>query len=353
MKLQRGASLLIPVLLVIIVAAFGVMVAANQSGSDIHGTDVQADSVEALLLAETGMERAIKRFATGTACNALGETITDLSALGLTGRTIAISNGLSTDFSGTALQSASTQCRVPVTATINLDNVSRTVHAIIDKNLLNGANNFTFNNPAAVGAPSGWTLSPAAAYADNGGPDGTAPNCSRSAWFPKTTAGNTTVTTSGTATVNFTVNGGSTTTVAFHVRTVSGSSGCAALAAGPADICGGTGGLGFGVCYQMTPGAFTSGTAQLNSTAAAGASCPSPYSPCSSGYQAGYPTKSTLTIAHGAGGPYAITGFEYHLVMDRPGQKEMFLDYIEAWNNTAVGVARVQEWRDCSMSNCP
>src|SRR5712692_6294362 len=116
MKRQRGASLLIPVLLVIIVAAFGVIVAASQSGSDIQGTDAQADSVEALLLAETGLERAIKRFATGTACNALGETITDLSAFGLTNRTITISNGLSTDFSGTALQSTSTQCRVPVTA---------------------------------------------------------------------------------------------------------------------------------------------------------------------------------------------------------------------------------------------
>ena len=51
-------------------AAFAVLVAASQSGGDIQATDANADSLQALFLAETGVERALKRFATGTACGA-------------------------------------------------------------------------------------------------------------------------------------------------------------------------------------------------------------------------------------------------------------------------------------------
>jgi len=80
---QRGVGMLVVVLLVLIVAAFAVIVAASQSGGDIYGSDANADGLQAMLLAETGIERALKRFATGTACNALGpETINDLTTIG-------------------------------------------------------------------------------------------------------------------------------------------------------------------------------------------------------------------------------------------------------------------------------
>ena len=160
----RGAGLLVVVLVIVTVAAFAVVVGASQSGGDIQGNDAIADSIEALYLAESGVERALKRYATGAAaCGALGEPpITDLSQLGLgavSGRTITILDGLTTDFSNVALVSSQTQCRVRVTARINASNVSRTIHAIVDRNLLQGANNHNFNNTSLAAAPdAAWTV---------------------------------------------------------------------------------------------------------------------------------------------------------------------------------------------------
>ena len=94
---------------------------------------------------------------------------------------------LTTDFGGGAALPANTQCRIAVTARVIASNVSRTIHAIVDRNLLAGPDNPTFNNPLTAGlTPSGWTgINPADAFAPNGGPDGTAPNCRRSAWTAK------------------------------------------------------------------------------------------------------------------------------------------------------------------------
>ena len=105
---QRGAGMLIVVLLVLTWPPSPCIVAASQSGGDIQGSDANADSMQALFLAETGVERALKRFATGTACRApalASRTITDLSTIGL-GTTATRShcgNGLTTDFAGAAL----------------------------------------------------------------------------------------------------------------------------------------------------------------------------------------------------------------------------------------------------------
>jgi len=354
---QQGAALLIPVVLVVTVAAFAVIVAASQSGTDIQGSDANADSLQAMFVAETGIERALKRFATGTACGgALTQTITDLSTIGLgtTAYRIDIGAGLTTDFAGAALPA--TQCRVPVTGTV-ATNVSRTIHAIVDKNLLGGPNNLAFDNPAA-GAPSAWTLTPAAGYAINGGPNGTAPNCSRSAWLVKTTAGAGAVDGGGQQTgLSFTVTGGSTTTITFHRRIADRGTGCSALAAGPADICGGAGGTEGSVCFRMTDTGgtnSTSGTANADSNVTVGnVSCPSTYNPCQTGYQAGYPTKTSVTMTMGGAGTRTITTFRYHLRLQRAGRREMFLDHIEMTNTTAVGAAYVRVWRDCSTAANP
>lgn len=353
---SRGASLLVPVLIVITVGAFGVVVVASQAGGDIASTDADAQGIEALALAEAGLERALKRFAAGTACAALGETISDLSAFGVTGRTIVIGNGLGTDFASTPLQSSLTQCRVPVTARIDASNVSRSIHAIVDRNLLGGPRNYAFDNPAA-GAPSAWTLTPAAGYAVNGGPDGVAPACSRAAWLVKTTAGNTTETASGQASVNFTLTGGSTTTVAFHYRITDRGTGCGGIPAGPADLCGGAAGREGSICFRATDSGgtnSTSGTLNADATGAVGnVACPIAFDPCDSGYQGGYPVKSTVAMTMGGAGTRTISTFGYFLRLQRNGRREMFLDHIEAINDTALGAARVQLWRDCSMSSCP
>lgn len=361
---ERGAALLIAVLFIITVAAFAAMVAARRSVTEIQGSEALADNIEALYLAESGVEHALKRFATGAAaCGAgLGQTLTSLTTLGLgtTGRTITIGTGLTTDFSGAALPA--TQCRIPVTATITASNVSRTIHAIVDRNLLEGPDNPTFNNPSAGVTPSGWTgINPpgSEAFAPDGGPDGTAPNCSRSAWLARDNpgaAGNDRRATA-TAAVGFTLTPGSVTNIAFHRRVVTRPSNCAALppfvaATLPAACAAANDST---VCFQLigTGGAGTWTVASNAATAGAGiAACPSTFNPCTTSYQAGVPaTKVSVNVT--MTGATSATQFIYWLQLQNAGRKELFVDYIEATNPTAIGAARVQVWRDCSTAADP
>ena len=368
---QCGLGMLVVVLLVLTVAAFAVIVAASQSGGDVHSSDANADSAQALFLAESGIERALKRFATGTACNALNETLTDLSTIGLgtTSHQIVIGAGLSTDFAGTAL--AATQCRVPVTGTVIGRNVSRTLHAIIDRNLLGGIStgvfNPAFNNPLSAGAPSNWTFtSPGTqpGYANNGGHDAINGACTRSAYVLKNLTNNYEARAMGVTTTNFTVTGGTSITVTFHYRINDrgANAGCAGGGAdvGPADICGGAGGNEGTVCFRTTdsvgttsPATLANSTVNSNNTAAQAVACPdaggiSAFAPCQTGYQPGYPTKGSVTFAVAGAGTRTITSFRYMLRLQQGGRREMYLDHIEATNTTAIGAAHVRLWRDCS-----
>ena len=286
--------MLVVVLLVLTVAAFAVIVAAASRAVDVYGSDANADGLRAMYLAESGIERALKRFATGTACGgALAQTITDLSAIGLgtTTHQIVIGTGLTTDFAGVALPA--TQCRVPVTGTVLARNVSRTVHAIVDRNLLGGVTgsplpvfNPAFNNPLTAGAPSSWTLTPPTGqtgYADNGGPDTIGAACSRAAYVLKDRINNYEARALGVAAVNFTATGGSATTVTFHYRINDrGPNGtCLGGGAGgasPADICGGAGGNEGTVCFRTTDSGGTNSTGNLhsNDTVTQAVGCPDP-----------------------------------------------------------------------------
>jgi hypothetical protein len=380
----QGASLIIAVLLIVTAAAFAVVVAASQSGGGIHAAEANADAIQALFLAEAGLERQLKRFATGTACASLGDdpltspaveathTVTDLSTLGLgsTAYSITFANGMTTDFSSAAFAST-TRCRIPVTATVLASNVTRTIHAIVDRNLLQGPENPTFDNPAAAGAPSGWTFNaanPGVSFADNGGPDGTAPNCSRSLVLVRNIEGGNPsgddYKAQGTAAVNFTVALASTTTITFFYRVKDRTgAGCAGGGgAGPANICSGSGATNRAwVCFRMLDAAAVPSTSTVldsPSTATGAVACPdagtpSAFSPCTSGYS-GAPTRASLTMTMlSASDPATITSFIYQLGIRRAGRREVFIDQIEATNDTAIGAARVQQWRDCSTASCP
>lgn len=373
---QRGAGMLVVVLLVLTVAAFAVIVAASQSGGDVYGSDANADGMQALFLAETGIERALKRFATGTACAALGvETITNLSTLGLgtTTHRIVIGAGLSTDFAGVALPA--TQCRVPVTGTVLGRDISRTVHAIVDRNLLGGITgavpptfNPAFNNPLTAGAPSSWTMTAPAGqtgYANNGGPDAIAGACTRSAWVVKERTGNYEARAEGLANVNFTLTGGSTTTVTFHYRINDrgGNAGCVGGGSdvGATDFCAGAGGNEGTVCFQTreaggvnpSTNTFNADSTSAQAVACPDAAAPAVFAPCQNGYQATYPTKETLNLTTAGAGTRTIASFRYLLRVQRNGRREMFLDHIEATNTTAIGAAHVRLWRDCSNAPNP
>ncbi|HHH42622.1 MAG TPA: hypothetical protein ENK49_00645 [Gammaproteobacteria bacterium] len=68
---QRGAVTLIGALFVLITLALMIQVLHRMAGSDILDTAVQNDSVEALFIAETGVEHASFLYAGGTACSGL------------------------------------------------------------------------------------------------------------------------------------------------------------------------------------------------------------------------------------------------------------------------------------------
>jgi hypothetical protein len=360
---SRGAALLVPVLILITVAAFAVVVAASQSGGDIQGSNANADGLQALYLAETGLERALKRFATGTACDAsLAETINDLSTIGLgsTSHRIVIGAALTTDFAGNTLPA--TQCRIPVTGTVLASSVTRTLHVIVSRNLLDGPANPDFDNPRSAGPPSGWTLNPAGSFAINGGPDGASPGCSRSAWQVKenTGGGGNLRRASGTRAVQFTLTPGSTTDITFHRRVVARSAACGAPPGdGPASLPAGctSDGQGSTVCFQMLGAGGGPWSASANagtSATTAAAACPSTYNPCDSSYQAGYPTKAAVSVA--MAGATSVTQFGYYLQLTNQGgntRKEIFIDHIEVTNDTAVGAAHIRVWRDCSTAACP
>lgn len=363
---QSGAGLLLPVILVITVAAFAVIVAASQSGSDVQGSDAQADSAEALYLAETGVERALKRYASGVAnCGAvaptLAETITDLTQLGLgaaSGRTITILEGLTTDLANppVALAATQSQCRVRVTATINASGVSRAIHAIVDRNILEGPDNPTFNNPLLAGGPSGWVLNLASRFAVNGGPDGTAPNCRRSAWVARENAAAKAANdrrASGNASVALAITAGSKTSIRYHRRFITRGGGCPATAAGPAIPCAAAATEGT-ICFQLAGagGPWTSANDNFGTVAGPGiAACPTTFAPCETSYT-GFPAKIILPDLVMAGGT-TITSVAFFMRAQSAGQKEMFLDNIEVTNPSAIGAAQVRVWRDCSSAADP
>ena len=353
---ERGAGLLLLVVVVLTVAAFAAIVAAGQARGDIQGSDANAEGLQALLLAEAGIERALKRFATGTACGgALAETLNDLSTIGLgsTNFRIAIGTALTTDFAGATLPA--TQCRVPVTGTVLATNVSRTVHAIVDRNLLDGTDNPTFNNPLTGGVPSGWTVNPAAAFAPNGGPDGTAPNCSRSAWTARDNPGAAAQDrrATGSVPVALALTAGSVTTITFPRRVITRTADCGALPATWAGaLPGGCGAaLDSTVCFHMV-GVGGAGNwyaaSNANPTAGPGlAACPTTFNPCTTSYQAGVPaTKVSVNVT--MTGATSLNTFNYYLQLQNAGRKELFVDHIEVTNDTATGGAQVRVWRDCS-----
>lgn len=126
LRAQRGVAALMAVLFLIFMLGVVLLLAHQMAATDVYDSGAQNNSVEALFLAETGVERATSRFAT-VACNALGE------AAILHGRgQFTIGNGLNTDFAGALLPA--NRCRVPVTGEIlGAIRVGRRVEAIIER----------------------------------------------------------------------------------------------------------------------------------------------------------------------------------------------------------------------------
>src|ERR1043165_3995606 len=95
---QRGVFTLIASIVLIVLVGLALRSAFNMAASGVTDSYVMTNGVNALYVAESGLERAIRRFTTGAAtCSNLGETQTLTS-----GETFTITTS-TTGFNGSAL----------------------------------------------------------------------------------------------------------------------------------------------------------------------------------------------------------------------------------------------------------
>lgn len=389
---QRGIALLLTVLLIIAVAGFGAVVAGSISSSDITASSQQGDGVEALYAAESGLERALKRFNDGTACASLGEGPVTLTS----GRTFTVT-AFTTGFGSATL--TSTQCRIQSVGAVTASGVSRTVQVVVDKSLIGGpAINAGFNNPpSAANPPSAWT---GGLYDYTGGPDARTgpgvPNCTRAAYTVKADTGGSAANgaTAGNTNPNFTIPAGTIITITFDYRAVKIKKGDNACTPTTGTDCtavttkdkmnspvpgGGSGDAQ--ICFSITDTAAVtswSGFLAVNTgldlsgpgkdpafsvtgtfpctptTQQAGSSFY--YTSCSAGYQTGFPTtKGTLSIIVGGTGNRTINNIGFNLNFKSGNAGEVYMDnvvYTVPAGTAVSGATTVTEWRDCSVTSC-
>jgi Tfp pilus assembly protein PilX len=65
---QRGAATILAVIFLVISVSLMVVAALNMAGSDITDTALNHDAIEALFIAESGVEHAAHAYANGTPC---------------------------------------------------------------------------------------------------------------------------------------------------------------------------------------------------------------------------------------------------------------------------------------------
>lgn len=341
---QRGAALLITAILLASVVVVAVVVAGRLSVAEMSDTRLHNDAHEALLLAESGLEIAVDRYAGGIACGSLNSAPYNVARelVAGSGKTLQItSGGVTTDYDGVTALARVTQCRVQVTGRISSTNVSRSIQGIIDKNLIGGGASATttanadFDLPAGAATPTNWGLA-AAEFDTNGGI-----GCSKSAYLRKSAAGQAdTGNQTNTVIPQFSVFAPTTITVTFDYRV-------------NANVAIGTATQGiFNFAVRDTTGTYyTSADINVASTRNDGQPAASPYSPCNTGYAAG---RGTGTISVTGAGTKTMNAARLRIRSSATGttRSEIWLDNIEYVNNTGIGGSRPVVWRDCSTAAC-
>lgn len=131
---QTGAATLIGAIFLFAVVALVVAFVALMAGSDVRDSELLDENVEALLIAESGLENATGRLVAGTPCNP------NLALTRNLGRgSFTIAAGQTTDFSGAALPAG--RCRVQVTGFVPLGGATRTIEGIVATNPAIGFDN--------------------------------------------------------------------------------------------------------------------------------------------------------------------------------------------------------------------
>jgi len=306
---QRGAVTLMGALVIIITLVLMIEVLHRMAASDILDTSVQNDSVEALFIAETGIEHASYLLANNTAC-------ADLALVG----PVNAGRG-SFDVSASTL--VGSECNIRVTATAGVLGAQRVVEAVLknDGNLL-GSANAGFDEPYPCTPsnscpPTGWTL-PAGGWQDFGGPTGSSSPplvYDRAAYVIKPIPGPSTATTAGSFGLTpFTVTAPTTLTLSFDYRvaTSGGSSKEAELSF-----------------------ALSDGTSTYSAT-------PTPFE---SGHTGGY-LNATVSIDIGGSGPVTITEFSFTLFAKSGQPKQIWLDNLDLRDPAGGGTVGLRQWHE-------
>ena len=293
---QRGAATILAVMFLVVSVSLMVVAALNMAGSDITDTAMHSDAIEALFIAESGVEHASYQYANGTACPDLA---------GLIG-SIGRGSFVITD----AALNPALECEVDITATIT---APRSVQRRISVTLRAGGNllasdNADFNDPeVGPGPPTGWTL-PAGSWHDTGGPDG-----SRSAYVVKPLNGPSEVTAAGAYSLSsFTVSAPTTLTMSFDYRVTNGNS--------PQEMH-----LTFEL-RDSNGNVYTHPLYQRGSTG---------------GYASG-----SVDIAIPGGAPVTITVLEFELVAKAGQAKQIYLDNLVLTDPAGGSSVGLVSWRE-------
>jgi hypothetical protein len=291
-------------LIIIITLVLMIEVLHRMAGSDILDTAVQNDAVEALFIAETGIEHASYLFANNTTC-------ADLALVG------PVNAGHGSFAIGPSTQVGS-ECSIRVTATAGALGAQRVVEAMLrnEGNLLGDANaNFDDPLPPCVApgcVPTGWTFS-AGQWQDGGGASGAADD--RAAYVVKPSPGGSTATTAGSFGLpSFTLTAPATLTLSFDYKVVTsgGSNKEAQLFFSVSD--GST-------TYQADPWPFEDG------------------------HTSSYLSDS-VTIDIGGTGSVTITDFSFTLFAKAGQPKQIWLDNLDLRDPAGGGSVALRQWRE-------
>ena len=146
-SMQRGAASAIIVIVLFLITSAALLSRFETTASIMNDTVTASMRLQALYLAESGLERASRRFAaSGIACGSLAESNIALSNVG----TFSIGAGSTLNFDG--VTSAGTGCRVQVTGKTASGGVVRVIEAMITPFVITtasrGNRNFVCTVPA-------------------------------------------------------------------------------------------------------------------------------------------------------------------------------------------------------------
>lgn len=140
---QRGMAAMMTMIFLLVVIGFAAVTLLRMSASDMTDSTAQSDSVAALFLAESGVERASYRLANGTAC---GNALMDAAPIVLGRGTLQVTNPAPAVVAGG-------RCRITVTGLVNA--TKRTVQVDLNYAITPISTTQTPNNsgPAIVFPP--------------------------------------------------------------------------------------------------------------------------------------------------------------------------------------------------------